>query len=62
MSRHILYYKLNSKKKKDYALRKAICGKEDDLGFQIKPRFSRRNTGRVIKDLDYADDNAPNIK
>ena len=39
----------------DYALRKAISGKED-LGFTIAPRKSRRIPPITITDLDFADD------
>ena len=40
----------------DYALRKAMDGKEDDLGFTITPRRSRRHPKEVLADLDFADD------
>ena len=40
----------------DYALRKAIGGKEDELGFTLKPRKSRRHPKIVLPDLDFADD------
>ena len=40
----------------DYALRKAINGREQDLGLTITPRRSRRHPAIVLTDLDYADD------
>ena len=40
----------------DYALRKAISGKEEELGFTIQPRKSRRHPKQVLTDLDFADD------
>ena len=40
----------------DYALRKAINGREEELGFTIVPRRSRRHNPIVITDLDFADD------
>ena len=40
----------------DYALRKAIDGKEDELGFTLKPRKSRRHPKLVLPVLDFADD------
>ena len=40
----------------DYALRKAIEGKEETYGFTIETRKSRRVTARTITDLDFADD------
>ena len=40
----------------DYALRQAITGTEDELGFTITPRRSRRVPAKVITDLDFADD------
>ena len=40
----------------DYALRKAISGKEDELGFTIQPRKSRRHPKQVLTDLDFDDD------
>lgn len=39
-----------------YALRKAISGREQDLGFTSTPRKSRRQPAVVLTDLDYADD------
>ena len=39
----------------DYALRKAISGKEEELGFTIQPRKSRRHPKQVLTDLDFAD-------
>ena len=39
----------------DYALSKALEGKED-LGFTLAPRRSRRHPAKTISDLDYADD------
>ena len=40
----------------DHALRKAISGREQELGFTITPRKSRRVPAVVLADLDYADD------
>ena len=40
----------------DYALRKAISGREVELGFTIKPRKSSRYPAEVQTDLDFADD------
>ena len=40
----------------DYVLRQAISGKEEELGFTVTPRRSRRIPGKVITDLDFADD------
>ena len=40
----------------DYALRKAIHGREAELGFTITPRRSRRHQATVQTDLDFADD------
>ena len=41
----------------DYAMRKAMAdGKEEELGFIITPRKSRRHKKEVLADLDFADD------
>ena len=40
----------------DYALGKAINGREEELGFQIQRRQSRRIKPVCISDLDFADD------
>ena len=40
----------------DYAMRKAIEGKEEDFGFTITPQQSRRVRAKTITDLDFADD------
>ena len=40
----------------DYALRNALNGKEEDLGFQLRRRQSRRIGPECITDLDFADD------
>ena len=40
----------------DYALRKAVAGREEELGFTITPRQSRRHAKVVLTDLDFADD------
>jgi len=40
----------------DYALRKAIQGREEELGFTLHPRRSRRAGATSICDLDFADD------
>ena len=38
------------------ALRKAINGREADLGFTLSPRKSRRHPAKALADLDFADD------
>ena len=40
----------------DYDLRKALKGKDEELGFQIKRRQSNRVGPEVITNLDFADD------
>uniref|UniRef100_A0A3B1IYM6 Reverse transcriptase domain-containing protein n=1 Tax=Astyanax mexicanus TaxID=7994 RepID=A0A3B1IYM6_ASTMX len=40
----------------DYALRKAINGREQELGFTLSPRKSSRYPAVVLTDLDFADD------
>ena len=40
----------------DYALRQAINGREEEIGFQLHRRQSRRKGPEVITDLDFADD------
>ena len=40
----------------DFALRQAISGKEEELGFTLVPRRSRRIGPVMITDLDFADD------
>ena len=40
----------------DFALRKAISGREQELGLTLTPRRSRRYPAVVLTDLDYADD------
>ena len=40
----------------DYALRQAIAGREEELGFQLVRRQSRRKGPVVVTDLDFADD------
>ena len=40
----------------DYAMRKAIEGKEQTYGFTIEPAKSRRVKAKTITDLDFADD------
>ena len=40
----------------DYAMRKAMAGKEEELGFTITPRRSRRHPKVVLADLDFPDD------
>ena len=39
----------------DYCLRSAIDGREEDLGFTVRPRRSRRIGPLNITDLDFAD-------
>ena len=40
----------------DYALRCAINGREEELGFTLTKRASRRIPAKMITDLDFADD------
>ena len=40
----------------DYALRCAIDGKEEELGFTLTKRASRRVPAKTLTDLDFADD------
>ena len=40
----------------DYALTKAIAGREEELGLTLTPRRSRRTPAKSICDLDFADD------
>ena len=40
----------------DYALRQAINGREEELGFQLHRRQSRRKGPVVVTDLDFVDD------
>ena len=40
----------------DHALRLAISGREEELGFTLTPRRSRRVRPIMITDLDFADD------
>ena len=40
----------------DYALRQAINGREEELGFQLYRRQSRRIGPKIVTDLDFADD------
>ena len=40
----------------DYALRNAISGREQELGFTLTPKKSSRRPAEVLTDLDYADD------
>ena len=40
----------------DYAMRKAINGREEELGFQLERRRSRRQHPVIITDTDFADD------
>ena len=42
----------------DYALRMAIEGKEEDLGFQLSKRRSRRVGPDIVTDFDFDDDKA----
>ena len=39
----------------DYCLRNAVSGREEELGFIIQPRLSRRIGRKVVTDLDFAD-------
>ena len=40
----------------DYAMRPAIDGREEELGFKVDRRRSRRHHPVVITDTDFADD------
>ena len=40
----------------DYAMRKALEGKEEELGFKLERRRSRRHPPVTITDIDFADD------
>ena len=40
----------------DYAMKKALSGKEEELGFHLKKRQSRRISPICLTDLDFADD------
>ena len=40
----------------DYAMRSAISGREEELGFTLSPRKSRRVPPIMISDLSFADD------
>ena len=40
----------------DYLMRKAINGKEEELGFMLNHRKSRRTPSTHVTDLDFADD------
>ena len=40
----------------DYASRMAIDGKEEELGFHLERRNSRRIGPLVVTELDFADD------
>ncbi|CAH1242213.1 Hypp6502 [Branchiostoma lanceolatum] len=40
----------------DYALRCAIKGREEQLGFTLKKRASRRVPAKMVTDFDFADD------
>ena len=40
----------------DYVMRQAISGREEELGFELERRRSRRHPPVVVTDLDFADD------
>ena len=40
----------------DYAMRRALNGKEEELGLQIERRRSRRQHPIIMTDTDFADD------
>ena len=40
----------------DYVMRKTFAGKEEELGFQLQRRQSRRFPPITVTDLDFADD------
>ena len=40
----------------DYAMRQAIGGHEEEFGFEITKKQSRRHSATILTDLSYADD------
>ena len=40
----------------DYIMRKALTGREEKLGFQLRKRQSRRVPPIIVTDMDFADD------
>ena len=40
----------------DYAMRSANKGREEELGFELEPKNSRRYPATILTDLSYADD------
>ena len=40
----------------DYVLRKTVSGREEELGFKLERRRSRRVGPKILTDLDFADD------
>ena len=40
----------------DYIMRKALMGKEEKLGFQLRKRQSRRVLTIIVTDMEFADD------
>lgn len=40
----------------DYAMRRAMGGKKEDLGFTLTPRKSRRHLKEIMAVLEFADD------
>ena len=40
----------------DYEMRQAIDGHEEELGFEVTKRQSRRKPATYLTDLSYADD------
>ena len=40
----------------DYAMRQAIGGHEEEFGFKITKKQSRRHSATILTDLSYADD------
>ena len=46
----------------DYAMRQATQGKEEELGFTLRTRQSRRTPAICLTDLDFADDIALHCK
>ena len=39
-----------------YAMRQAIGGHEEEFGFEITKKQSRRHSATILTDLSYADD------
>ena len=40
----------------EYAMRSAIQGREEELGFELEPKKSRRYPATILTDISYSDD------